>query len=59
MVLLFLYIVRTDLQRVSTHVSPDRLYYLPLDGILQIPNPYSLGIRGTEADYFSTQQPLF
>ena len=34
------------------------LFYLPLDGILQIPNPSSMGILGTEPDYFPTQQPL-
>ena len=32
-------------------------YYLPLDGVLQIPNLSSLGILGTGPDYFPTQEP--
>ena len=38
--------------------SHSRSHHLPLDGILQIPNLSSLGILGTEPDYFPTQQPL-
>ena len=36
----------------------EKVHYLPLDGILQIPNLSSLGILGTEPEYFPTQQPL-